>query len=763
MTNKFFNKTVSILLTMIFLFGIFPPAVFAGPSSPSLRGEVKGFNGNVFDNSFSRADREINPERWLAEAKLGLSQAIYSWELIARGLYEDPSLFEEAKNSLEKWGGEELEARFSDWLIGRFFGAAAEKTILEFSQNFSDTQKKYSWHLDGEGNVVFDDTTGDPLVIRPDEDGREFSRDIVKWRNDAKTIINASSASHENIIARLFPELLAYIPPEKRESMTALIYETVSVKNNAIKREFENIAAREERIFTSRRTRDIWSLRNKSENEAAKLFTEKLIAETGEICKAGIEELNVRIEQAEAGAGDLALLGEEWLRLYREQFERGLKAWEEAEERFFVRRIEWEQDSFKLFSEGEEVWLSAFKQFEEERKKWELNAKELFGAGEKLFIGLSEDFEKNIADAKKEFELNMAMRIEEGTAGVKALIDMYLTCASTAVSLKETIYYWQKEFCGNIYDPDDPEFIKQISAELKGSEFKFEVSDEILSLHTSYLSYMEKARDSRGRITANYAELLGSGALKDILSPGASSEDFCLDEYQTALVRAKALVLHWERKAAIAEAVENYAADLSAKRKTEAEGLRAWEEAKIAYNNSLAVYEAELIKLNEAGSDIQKQRDVLSAVSLEMQKEEEKLNALYDEYKSFLSLSIYKSENYYLFELNDKYEKLVSGYGLFDKSGEKAVYYGVLLNGLMWGIAEERENKNMERQESLEPLTTLLNLYGYGCETYFLPEARDLCETIFNMPGNFAQNAAKFLVDFEECFFAVPEWLKMEI
>ncbi len=366
MLNKF-NKIISILLTMIFITGIFPPVIFAEPNQVSL-GEVKGFNRAVIDNHFSKADRETNPEHWLAEARFGVTQAICAWELIAASLYDNPLIYEEAKAQIVKWSDEELEKRFSQWLTGRFLGKAAEEALINLSSKFSESQKNYSWHLDENGNVIFDDKTGDPLVVRPNEEGREFSVDLKLWRNDTNSIVNNTSASFDNSMIRLYPELLAYIPAESRESMSAIIGESLTVQRNVIKQEFENIAAREERIFTNRRTRDIWSLRKKSDDEAARIFTEKLIAETDASCKKGIEELNARIEQASAGAGDLAVLGEEWLRLYKEQFERGLKAWEDAEERFFIRRIEWEQDSFKLFEEGQDIWLSAFNQLKKKDK-----------------------------------------------------------------------------------------------------------------------------------------------------------------------------------------------------------------------------------------------------------------------------------------------------------------------------------------------------------------------------------------------------------
>ena len=776
MITKMFNKTIAVFLTAIFIFGLIPAAAFAQPTSPSSLGEVKGFNISVFDSHFSRADREINPERWLAEAKLGVSQALYAWEITASHLYEDRQVFEKEKSKVEKWSDEELEKRFLQWLIGRFFGEVTEKALINLLSSLGEIQKNNSWHLDDEGNIVFDDKTGDPLIIRPNEEGREFSRDLLIWRSEADEIVKTSGVSLENDLLSLYPELLDYIPYEMYETLFAIINETGASASASIKREFENIAAREERIFTSRRTRDIWSLRRKSDDESARLFTEKLTAETEEACRQGIEELTARIEQAEAGAGDLALMGEEWLRLYSEQFEKGLKAWEEAEERFFIRRIEWEQESFRLFSEGEEIWSAAFKQFEEERQKWELKARELFQSGETLFKNISEDFQRTIAEAKKEFEINMEMRIGAGTTRVKALIDMYLVCASAAVSARDNVIFWLKHYGINFdIDPADPDFAQYLWNERKkiwktaesnymdkteyiddknelerlkklaeaendnaqkqylqylnnfqtkhknlftitdalngkitiddetafakenrnlllGNYGKYEKLAEIQKAYDVYTSYLDKALDARDRILADYADLIGTGALKDILSPNASTEDFCLDEYQIALVRAKALVLYWERKTLISEAVMNYAEELSAGRMTEAEGIRAWEDAKAAYNESLSVYENELRKLNVLGEDIHNQQETLDKLTWEMQLVEEKLNKLNSDYYIFVNISAVNRADYYLKALNEKYNFLVEDYKLFLKTGDQAVYRTALEYGLNWGLSTQRED-----------------------------------------------------------------------
>jgi len=691
MILRMFNKTIAVFLTAVFLFGLIPAAVFAQPNPSSSLGEVKGFNRSVFDSHFSKADREISPERWLAEAKLGASQALYAWELTASRMYEDPSVFEEEKNRVEKWSDEELEKRFSQWLIGRFFGGVKENALMNLTSSLGEIQKNYSWHLDGEGNIVFDDNTGDPLVIRPGDEDREFSSDLLKWRSEAEEIVKKSGASIDVVMRNLYPELLDYIPEERIESILAIISETGNSASASIKREFENIAAREERIFTSRRTSDIWSLRRKSDDEAARLFTEKLIAETEEACDQGIEELTARIEQAEAGSGDLALMGEEWLRLYREQFEKGLKAWEEAEERFFVRRIEWEQESFKLLSEGEETWLAAFSQFEEQRQKWELKAKELFKSGETLFEKISEDFQKNIADAKREFEINAQMRIGAGTTKVKALIDMYLVCASASVSMKDNIVFWMNQYgiSGNM-DPASPDFLQRLLKE--NNNDKNDKLAEIQNFYNVYTSYRDKALDARDKILADYAELIDTEVLKDILSPDASTEDFCLDEFQIALVRAKALVLYWERKTEIAKAVTAYAEEISGSRMTEAEGIRAWEDAKTAYNESLAVYEIELEKLNALGNDILEQQKNLSELSYKMMLAEEKLNKLNSDYSVLVNISAFNSKEYYLNELEKKYISLIEDYRSFRITGDDAVYRPALEYGLQWALSKQKED-----------------------------------------------------------------------
>ena len=90
MLNKFLNKTITVFLTLVFVFALFPASLSAQP----LPSDIKGFNRSVFDSHFSRADREINPGSWFSQAESGVTQAITAWESLAFVMYGDPLLFE---------------------------------------------------------------------------------------------------------------------------------------------------------------------------------------------------------------------------------------------------------------------------------------------------------------------------------------------------------------------------------------------------------------------------------------------------------------------------------------------------------------------------------------------------------------------------------------------------------------------------------------------------------------------------------------------
>jgi hypothetical protein len=406
--------------------------------------DVLGFDTELYRYHFGRADRELSPERWMQEAREGISQARLAWERLAGDLYRDPELLAEAGRRLDQWSEEALEERYTAWLVRRFFGA--EVLAEELTGTVRELNRRYVYHTDGGGNILYDEATGDPMVIRPGE--RDYGADLAAWREESLETLREGMARYEANLEGRWPELLYYIAEDRRDGFERRL-ETINAAVLADRRkEMEGILAREERLFIARRTGDVWSQRKKSEAEAAGEITARLVAETQGKCAEGIADLETRIEAAEGGAGDLVLAGEEWLQAYRDQFERGLAAWEAAEEQFFIRRMEWERESGEHFLAGEEAWSGAYAELEQERRNWEAKAMSLFEAGEARFKLASEQLEKAIAAAKAEFETDARQRSEAGSERARAWVDMYVTCGTAMAEIREHVDFWLEHFNG---------------------------------------------------------------------------------------------------------------------------------------------------------------------------------------------------------------------------------------------------------------------------------------------------------------------------
>ncbi|MDR0761138.1 MAG: hypothetical protein LBF74_13685, partial [Treponema sp.] len=663
MTINFFLSSKRIILGMIL-------AAVCGSLSGQTKPDALGFNSGVYEYHFRRADRETAPEQWIAQARQGIRMAKNAWESLAVELYGGSAPPAEAGEEIDAWSEAELEARFAQWLLRRFFGSEAGASGENAARQIRSANLPLIYHLDENGNILYDGESGDPLLIRPGEEGRDLESEQKQWLTYAGEIVDAETSRYEAGLAALFPELLAYIPEERREAFTARLKDSAQNAVSAKRREFEALIAREERLLTARRTGDIWSLRKKSESEAAAMIAGQLIGEADSFCSRGIAELQARIEAAEAGAGDLALAGSEWLDAYREQFERGLKAWEEAEERFFIRRIEWEQEAGQHYLQGEETWSSAFNRLEQERQQWEANAKALFESGAALFRQASENLESAISKARAEFEEDLLIRMEAGAGRAKAWVDSYITCASVAAGARENIDFWRS---------------------LATRQNTAAIAMELQNWTAIYDTYMAKAHEARDALIKDFNLVMGTGALADIMAPGAVSEDFNLDEYQIELIRAKAVAGYWEKRVSIAREVLSYAEELTAGRMTDGEGLTAWEEAKARYDAALIRYEAEIDRLNAAGAGVAEAQKALYEAAALLRESENKLEEMNRSYSILMSAYAVGRNDFILDDLAAKYRELLEEYRLLRVGGNDAVYIRYLEEAQALGFAQEIE------------------------------------------------------------------------
>ncbi|MDR2029557.1 MAG: hypothetical protein LBP93_08480 [Treponema sp.] len=767
--------------------------------------DIPGFNSGTFDYHFRRADRELTPERWMAEARQGIAMARNAWELAATELYGDKVLLEEAGKTIEAWSEAELEKRFTEWLLRRFFSAGLTEQIEGSAREIRKTNLSLVYHLDENGAIRYDEETGDPLVIRPDEAGAYMDGDQEQWRKNAEEIINAGTVRYEAYLTSLFPELLGYVPEENREAFEEKLRGITMKAVSGRQKEFEALVAREERLFVAQRTGDVWSLRRKSEEAAASMITAQIIEETEALCVQGIAALETRIEAAETGGGDLALAGSEWLEAYREQFERGLKAWADAEERFFIRRIEWEQEAGQYYLEGEEAWSNAFNQFEQERQRWEAKAKTLFESGEAVFRRASENLEAAIAGAKAEFEQDLLLRSEAGAERARAWVDTYITCGAVVSGAQENISFWLGQ-----YDGKDPpplaggEFSAWISAEVAGHwqtvlsswerqygpgdrmtllikdiiagkttksreqeaveelekrginlSASFKTALELKNWSLLYDSYLDKAKTARDALINDFNMVMGTGALADILAEGAVSEDFNLDEYQIELIRAKAVAGYWEKRKAIAQGVVSYAEELTAGRMTDSEGIKAWEQAKQSYDDALSRYEAELSRLSAAGTGVKAAQEAMYNAAAALREAESRLEEKNQAYSIIMSAYVSGRNDFILQDLVAKYEELLREYNLLSAEGDGAAYIRYLERGYELGFAQELEATG-------EMLKQLI-LGGEGIEKSLSAlRTRAVNITVFEEYHIIPETIEKFGLEADDPFYALMQDLLSE-
>ncbi|GHV69429.1 hypothetical protein AGMMS49928_11770 [Spirochaetia bacterium] len=733
--NYFSHK----LMLAVLVLALFIPAGIFSETKPDLR----GFDLNVFDYHFEKADRELSPELWMNEARRGISLARSAWERIAVDIYTDPVLREEVKKEIVEWSETELEERFSQWLVKRFFGNGVEQFTGNISSEIKKANLLYTYHLDEDGNIIYNDESGDPELIRPGETDSDFSADREAWQRQISLSAHREAEAYQSKLSSLFPELLRFIPEENRGQFEKSL-EANSVSAAArLRREFEEMIRREERLFTSRRMGDVFSLRKKSENESAEVISARIIQEAEMICDEGIASLTTRIESAETGEGDLVLAGAAWLEAYRDQFERGLKAWEAAEERFFTRRLEWEQEAGRNFFQGEEAWIDAFNKFGEERQKWELKAKELFDSGEQMFRNASETLERTIAEARQELARDAQLRISAGTDRAKAWVDMYITCGNVVSSARENIEiwlglynagavpsfgtvefsrwlgeeiadYWKKAkeqyekkyffwslfpayqkieeaIKGELEDYQKAELVLSLKAEGITFSDRFDMIQEIKKWSDLYHVYLEKAIEARDALVNDFTVAMGGGGLTDILAEGVSSEDFTLDEYQIELIRAKAVAGYWEKRMFIAEAVSHYAKEISAGRMTDGEGIKAWEDARQFYDNALSDYEAAGLRLGEAGTELGSAQNVLNEAAGKLAEANRNLEDLNRGYAALMTALLSGNHELILDNISSRYTDLIQEHDLLSGAAGEPVYGRYLERLAELAFAQDKE------------------------------------------------------------------------
>lgn len=654
---------------LIILLGIATvPVSPAGPADMP----VRGFDQARYEYSYSGVERASDPEQWLQKARSGVAFAVACWERDAVDLYADPSSLAIAMLELKDWSTTDIANRFSVWLRDRFFGRQAAELRQAVAEATRAANEQYLYVTSPDG-TAFRDEAGNPRYLSHSE-GLPLDQAQSAWNSGTASAARKALESYGTRLESICPELLSYIPETERGLFEPRIAAAMSEARVAIASEFDNLVAREERLFVARKTTDVWSLRNQSESEAASVIAAALAREAVTECDEGLVVLNARIEAASVNGGELSLAGTEWLAAFKLQFDRGLTTWKNAEERFMVRRLEWERDAAQAFNSGNETWSKAFEALTSERKAWEVRAASLFRSGEDAFSRASETLETNIREAKAEFEQAASERCMASSDRASAWVDVYLQSGAAAAGAREGAGYWLSLLGYGVPAFSDPGLGSWLASEaaMPGISAQrkdwFAQASDCLQVYNQYTS---KAIESRDRLTADFGLAIGTGTgyLRDVLDEGALAEDFCLDEYQVELIRAKAIEGYWARRVEIADAVLQYAVDLSSGRATAGDNIRNLQTASTAWNDALRLYDIAQAQLKAAGTVIAGAGEAMTSAREELVAAGARLENLNAEYSILMGVLLAGDTSFIRDEIIARYRDLIEQSGLSETEG----------------------------------------------------------------------------------------------
>lgn len=677
------NVSFGALSTMAAVMAIaIAPAAIGADGPPAI-----GFDSVAYEHAVAMADLEREPGRWMLVARTRADRELARWELVASEAYPNDREEAGARGELAAWSDGYIADRFAEWLEERFFGEEAGRLRGLVSEAASMANRAFLYVCDDDGAVSFDDA-GDPITLARGED-EAFASDTDSWLEltgaAVREALSRFDLEAEASLRAHLPELAAFIraDPSRYESIAA---KAAASARGRVAVELDALWAREERLFVAKRESDSWSLRKRSDGEAADSIVAALIADAGGACDAALESLRDRIDGADGTTGELALYGADWLDSFEEQFDAGLERWSDAEERFMVRRLEWERDAATAFADGGTAWSEAYDRLEAERSAWEIKADELLSSGERAFAGASERLESSIAEARAEFERDAAERGLASSARASAWADVYVQSGQAAMGAKEGAEYWLSALGAGELRVGSAELAAWLDgAEAGASGTRSESIAKARECVERYDEFMARCAEARARLIDDFGLAIGSGAgsLVDVLAEGTDSLSFCLDEYQVELLRAEAVEGYWSSRTSIAEAVCSYAEDLSSGRATAGDTAAGLAAARAAYDEAASAYDLARSGLARAGDGIGEASEALGAAGDALEEAGLRLERAASAYSALMvELASGGNGEWLRSELLTRYRALVESAGLSadaSSGGEAellAAYYG---------------------------------------------------------------------------------------
>ncbi|UCF99097.1 MAG: hypothetical protein JSV89_06055 [Spirochaetaceae bacterium] len=303
------------------------------------------------------ASDESEPFSQLPEKQtlLELSRVAEPWEMAVRLEAPDLQFSDWLPADLPGWEKQHL----LNWIQERWLQSLPRPELAQFIAEIRKAHEAYLLATDDRGMIQRDDR-GNPLAYG--SDGCE--EDYLSWQAQLGAYMEELLQRWEQEVQIIYQELLSSLDSDELPEAQPTAQLTLSQYKAEVRREFERLYRQAESQFIRLRLEQ--SPKNEGEELAKTLITRNR------------SELQTSQELPEADSQlisehrrlPVALDAETWREEFCLSFERGIEAWNRAEQSFLDERVRWEADARSLFIETEQAWQKAYREFEELRECW---------------------------------------------------------------------------------------------------------------------------------------------------------------------------------------------------------------------------------------------------------------------------------------------------------------------------------------------------------------------------------------------------------
>ena len=307
------------------------------------------------------------------------------------------------------------------WIEVTWLQSLPQPEIDKFIEEIQRAHELYLFAT-GEGGGILRDDRGNPLSL----EGTGAAADHLSWQAQLGTSMEELLQQWEGEVQVVYQELLTALDslgcPEMQTAATVTLHEYTA----QVHREFERLYRQAESQFVRLRLEGNEGPEADDSGPAqAELLAKELVDRT----RAELQASDALPRADTRGKADhqqlpVVLDGENWREEFSRAFERGIEAWNRAEQSLFRERIRWEEEARSLYSESERAWQQAYLDFEEARESW------IAGMQGSLEAGLL-----SWDQAESEFLLHYDQQIRELAAQSKNQIDQLDQELGTLLSL----------------------------------------------------------------------------------------------------------------------------------------------------------------------------------------------------------------------------------------------------------------------------------------------------------------------------------------